>query len=291
MNTSLLTAFLLATVALTEHAAAQIASDQMESKGRGSLGYPVMGVVTSSDRLALSLLRVQMVEAGSSRVVCDQQIGIQGNFHLPAQPIGFYELRVVGATGEIRYSQEIHNSSTGDLNIVLGEKKQTAGNKLISAARLEHKTTKRAKKEIAEATKAFQNGKRQDAIRHLEVAAADDPDSFDALSNLGALHLQEREADKAIAWLERAYKIDPTDAANNTNLSAYHAFKDDYAKAQYFAEASLRSDPDSSRAHYMLAFSLVRQGKNMDSARQHLEKIQDLFGPARNLLLSLTPKQ
>lgn len=291
MNTSLLTAFLLATVALTEHAAAQIASDQMESRGRGSLGYPVMGVVTNSDRLALSLLRVQMVEAGSSRVVCDQQIGIQGNFQLPALPIGFYELRIVGATGEIRYSQEIHNSSVGDLNIVLGEKKQTAGIKLISATRLEHKTTKRAKKEIVEATKAFQTGRRQEAIRHLEVAAADDPDSFDALSNLGALQLQEREADKAISWLERAYRIDPTDAANNTNLSAYHAFKDDYAKAQYFAEASLRSDPDSSRAHYMLAFSLVRQGKNMDSARHHLEQIQDLFGPARNLLLSLTPKQ
>lgn len=291
MNTSLLTALLLAMVALTEHAAAQIASDQMESKSRGSLGYPVSGVVTSSDRLAISLLQVQMVEAGSSRVVCDQQIGIQGNFHLPAQPIGFYELRIVGATGEIRYSQEIHNSSASDLNIFLGEKKQTAGTRLISASRLEHKTRKRAKKEIAEATKAFQADRRQEAIRHLEAAAAEDPDSFDALSNLGALQLQEHEADKAITWLERAYRIDPTDAANNTNLSAYHAFKDDYAKAQYFAEASLRSDPDSSRAHYMLAFSLVRQGKNMDSARHHLEQIQDLFGPAPNLLLSFTPKQ
>ena len=108
---------------------------------------------------------------------------------------------------------------------------------------------------------------------------------------MGALYLQEREADKAIEWLERAHQIDPGDAVNNTNLSAYHAYKDDYEKSQRFAEASLRSDPSSVRARYMLAFSLVQQGKNVDSARQHLERIQNVFGPARNLLLSLTPKQ
>ena len=291
MNTSLLISLFLAGVALTGHAAAQIATDQMESNGRRSLGQPISGVVTSSNRLAVGLLRIQMVEAASARIVCDVQMGIQGNFDLPAQPIGFYELRVVGSTGEIRYTQDIHNSTTGYLSIVLGGKKQTGGAKLISAARLEHKTTKRAKKEVGEAMKAFESGRRQDAIRHLEAAAIDDPECFDALSNLGALFLQEREADRAIEWLERAYRIDPTDALNNTNLSAYHAFKDDYEKSQHFAEASLRSDPSSARARYMLAFSLVRQGKELASARQHLEEIQCVFGPARNLLLSLTMKQ
>ena len=291
MNTSLLTALLLATAALTGQAAAQIALEQMESNGSRSLGQPISGVVTGSDRLAVGLLRIQMLEAGSYRIVCDQQVGIPGNFHLPAQPLGFYELRVVGAAGEIRHSQDLHNSTGGDLTIVLGEKKQPGNNGLISAARLEHKTTKRAKKEVGEAMKAFRKGKRLEAIQHLEAAASGDPKCFDALTNLGALYLQEGEADKAIEWLKRAHRIDPGDAANNTNLSAYHAYKDDYEKSQRFAEASLRSDPSSVRAHYMLAFSLVQQGKNVDSARQHLERIQNVFGPARNLLLSLTPKQ
>ncbi len=104
-----------------------------------------------------------------SCVVCDQQVGIPGNFQLLAQPLGFYKLRVVGAAGEIRHSQDLHNSTGGELAIVLGDKKQPVNSGLISAARLEHKTTKRAKKEVGEAMKAFRKGKRLEAIRSVSM--------------------------------------------------------------------------------------------------------------------------
>ena len=53
-------------------------------------------------RWGRAFLALSPVQIGSpSRIVCDQQVGILGNFQLPAQPLGFYELRVVAAAGKL----------------------------------------------------------------------------------------------------------------------------------------------------------------------------------------------
>lgn len=154
-----------------------------------------------------------------------------------------------------------------------------------------HQTPKAAARELEAATKAFQKGNRTKAIEHLEKAAMLDPENFEAESNLGALYLQEHQTQKAYEWLAKAHRIDPGDSVNNINLSAYYANEGQFAKAEEHALNGLKQDPNSVRGRYMLAVALVRQGKNVDNARTHLNDIQNQFSPAKSLLQSLMPNQ
>ncbi|MCX6611557.1 MAG: hypothetical protein NTW74_11990, partial [Acidobacteria bacterium] len=199
--------------------------------------------------------------------------------------------RIVGQAGESRYTLEIQSGSTSYLEIKLPQRNQAGQQATISASRLQHKTAKRAQKEIEAATREFKKGNRRQAIEHLLLGETFDPDNFDIVSNLGALYLKERDPEKALPWLNRAWHIDPNDAPNNTNLSAYYAYRDDYAKAEEFAVASLKTNPNSTHARYMLALSLLKQGKDTENARSHLNQIQGAFAPAKNLLLSMQPKE
>ncbi len=283
---SWLAIILMATPAVCSTEAAQI-----EHSGQASIATPISGRVISDDRLELSMLRVQLIDIGSRRIVADSVLNAGGSFHLPGQPIGFYEFRIVGQTGEPRYTVEIHTGSTSHIEIKLPQRNLNGQQATVSASRLQHKTPRKAQKQIEAATKDFRKGNRLKAIEELLVGSTYDPDNFDVVSNLGALYLQEREPEKAIPWLNKAWRIDPNDSPNNTNLSVYYAYKDDFAKSEEFAVASLRSNPNSTQAHYMLAVSLLKQGKDTESARAHLDQIQSSFAPAKNLLLSMQPKE
>jgi tetratricopeptide (TPR) repeat protein len=281
----------LTIILMAKAAAAPQETALLDHSSRSSVGMPISGRVISDDRLELGLMRVQLLDIGSRRIVADSMLNAGGGFQLPAQPLGFYEFRIVGPAGESRYSLEIQTGSTSYLEIKLPHRNQNGQQATISAARLQHKTSKKAQKEIEAATRDFKKGNRLSAIEHLLLAEAHDPESFDIISNLGALYLKERDPDKALPWLNKAWRIDPNDSPNNTNLSAYYAYKDDYAKAEEFAVASLRTNPNSTHARYMLAVSLLKQGKDTAGARIHLNQIQGDFAPARNLLLSMQPKE
>lgn len=270
--------------------AAKLATAQIEMSSRSSMSLPISGQVTLPDPLMASLMRVQVVDLGNGRVVVDQPLGVRGAFQLPSLAMGFYELRILGGAGEVRHSQELHTSSGAFLQIHLGGLGAKDGRTSISALRLMHQTPKKAQKELKVAAKALQEKDRLKAIEHLEKAAVEDPESFEVVSNLGALYLQESKPDQAAPWLERAYRIDPNDSVNNVNLSAYYANRGDYVKAEEHAAAGVRMDPNSVRGRFMLAVALVRQGKDVEVARGHLNQIQNQFGPARSLLLSLKPQ-
>lgn len=294
MNTKhLLARLLMISVTAAGMATAQIQFDRSDMmNSRNAVALPIAGKVNAADELELSLLRVQVMDMGSRRILADMPLGIKGSFQLPPLPIGFYDLRIVGAAGEVKHTQELHTGSSGFVTINLrGPKLPGAGGGSISALRLMHDTPKRAKKEIDSASKEFKKGNRLLAIGHLEKAAAIDPENFDVASNLGALYLQESKPDLAGPWLEKAYRIDPADAVNNVNFSAFFANQGMYQKAEEHAAAGLKSDPGSVRGRFMLAVSLVGQGKDVENAKTHLGQIQNQYAPARNLLMTLMPRQ
>lgn len=263
----------------------------VEHSDRGPVGMPIAGKVISDDPIELGHLRVQLMDIGSGSIVADSTLSVAGDFQFPGQPAGFYELRIVGQAGEPRYTREIHTGAMSYLEIKLPQRNMTKRPATISAAHLQHKTTKKAQKEIEAAAREFKKGNRLKAIEHLLLGDTLDPGNFEIVSNLGALYLKEGDPEKALPWLNSAWRIDPNDSPNNTNLSAYYAYKDDYAKAEEFATASLKSNPNSTQARYMLALSLLKQGKDTESARTHLGLIQGAFSPAKNLLLSMQPKE
>lgn len=245
------------------------------------------GVINSSDSDRLNRLSVQLIDIATHRVLADVPVYGNGAFQLPPQAAGFFELRVVDDTGSLLYEREIHTAAAGTLAIQLASPKPVGLPGPISVGRLSHKTPKAALKQFTEAQKSHQAKDRKRAIEHLKAAVALDPQYFDALSNLGALYLQNNDLDAAKLYLDRARGLDSSDSPNNTNLSAYYAQRAEYARAEEFARLGLRNNPSSPRAHYMLAFALIRQGKDIESARQHLSQIDSSFGPARSLLLSL----
>ncbi len=265
--------------------------DRMDHPSRTSVGMPISGRVISDDRLELSLLRVQLIDLTSRRIVSDSTLNVSGGFQFPAQPMGFYEFRIFGQAGQTLYTLDFQSATTSYLEVKLPKQNFGSQPATISAPRLQHKTPKKARQQIELATKFYKQGDHPKAIEHLLAGAAIDHENFDILSNLGALYLKDRDPDKAFPWLDKAWRIDPDDSPNNTNLSAYYTYKDDYAKAEEFAAASLRANPNSTHARYMLAVSLLKQGKNTEGARTHLDQIQGSFAPAKNLLLSLQPKE
>ncbi len=267
----------------------ELQTNAADVRERGSIGMPLQGKVSGVDALDLALLRIQVVDIQQRRVIQDQQLGIKGDFTIPSLPTGFYEVRVVGQAGEIKYAREMHTSSDSFIAIQLPKSAGLGQRGTVSAVRLMHETPKAARKEIDQAAKALKKQDRAGAIEHLEKAAQVDTENFEVASNLGALYLQNREPDKAIVWLEKAYKIDPNDVGNLVGLSAYHATLGNFADAEKYARASLSSDPNYVRARYMLGVALMRQGKNLDDARGHLEAIQNTFVPARTFLNSLKP--
>jgi tetratricopeptide (TPR) repeat protein len=236
-------------------------------------------------------MQVQLQDPSTGKTVASSTLQTDGSFQFSAVPIGFYELRVISPGAGIRFSKEVHTGSPSFIDLQLTEPLSLTAHQPISASRLAHVTPAKAQKQIHSAAKAFEKGDRNKAIDHLLNAVSIDPNNFDALSNLGALHLQARQPEKALPWLLKAKSIDALDAPNNLNLSAYFAFVEDYVEAERYAAASLRTNPTSAKAHYMMAYALVRQGKNMDSAKSHLTGIQNDFAPAKLLLNSLNPKQ
>lgn len=269
----------------------QVAAAQLDFNTHSSSTLPIPGRVNSPEKRELGLLRVQLIDHGSRRTLVDMPLGINGDFQLPAMPSGFYEFRIVGQADDVRYAQDIHVGTISSLSIYLPSRTGQNNGNAISALRLMHETPRKAAKELEAASKALRKQDRAKAIEHLEKAAAIDPENFDVASNLGAIYMQQQQAAKAFLWMEKAYRIDPNDSVNNINLSAYYANEGKYQKAEEYAAAGLRADPQSVRGRFMLAVSLVRQGKNVDNARTHLNQIQNQFAPARSLLLTLRPNQ
>lgn len=266
-------------------------ANQIDSFNRNSMTLPIPGKVTAPDPLELAVLRVQLLDLATRQLVHEAPLSVGGAFQIPPIPIGFYELRIVGSTDEVKYSRELHSATTSSVNIVLPGKPGASGAQMVSASRLMHRTPKRVQKEIDQAAKAMEKNDRGKAIEWLLKAAIEDPENFDVVSNIGALYLQQKEPEKAFEWLSRAQKIDPSDSVNNVNLAAYYANVGEFEKAESLAASSLRQDPNSVRGRFVLAFAMLKQGKNTEQARTHLDQIQDKFLPAKNLLRALSPME
>lgn len=263
--------------------------DQADLNMRDSQAMPIIGRVTAAQPLELALLRVKVISQSGHRTIVDTPLGMQGTFQIPALPMGFYEIRIVGQNDDIRYTQDFHSGTTTSFHIHLASQFPKADLNSISAARLLHKTNKKAAREMNEASKALGKGNREKAIEHLEKSIVEDPDNFDAYSSIGALYLQQKDLLRAGTNLEKAYAIDPNDPFNNVNLAAFHVNTGNFAKAEQLANSSLKADPNSVRGRYVLAYALIQQGKDVESARVHLNNIQKVFTPARNLLNALNP--
>ncbi|ABF40882.1 Rhomboid-like protein [Candidatus Koribacter versatilis Ellin345] len=70
-----------------------------------------------------------------------------------------------------------------------------------------------AEEELYRADKAYEAGKKSEALQHLERAAAMHPETFTANFMIGAIYLDEGQPEKAVPFLEKAVQLQPENRA------------------------------------------------------------------------------
>jgi tetratricopeptide (TPR) repeat protein len=95
-----------------------------------------------------------------------------------------------------------------------------------------------------------------------------------AYSNLGAMYLQNRDVDQAIAYLQKALEIKPDATEAQYSLGNAFRFKQDFAEAIPAYEAALRARPNNIRARNGLAISLAATGKTNEAVEQFGEAVR-----------------
>ena len=127
----------------------------------------------------------------------------------------------------------------------------------------------------------YRAAKPQIAIFYLEQSASINPQSIDALNNLGNIYSELKQHDQSIHAYERALKADPGNFSTLFNLSLAYMETDSIEKAEETLLQVAQINPQYPLAHEMLTRIYLQQ-KKFASALLHL-KIMKRLQPGRLL--------
>jgi tetratricopeptide (TPR) repeat protein len=100
-----------------------------------------------------------------------------------------------------------------------------------------------------------------DAIRLLDKASREQPNSAEVLGEYGSLYLAAEEPKRARGYFERALHASPSDAASIIGLAGVDLLERDYVHATQSLREYLARDPQNARGHAMLARALLESNK------------------------------
>jgi Flp pilus assembly protein TadD len=126
---------------------------------------------------------------------------------------------------------------------------------------LAHKPSKAAAKAFKQGVQAWDRGQYDQALRYLTEAVRLDPDSVEALTDLGAAYAKTGQAVEALEQYERALALEPNLAAVHSNKAAALVMLSRWEEAEQAARRAVQLDPESIDATYMLGIALMKQGK------------------------------
>jgi formylglycine-generating enzyme required for sulfatase activity/regulator of sirC expression with transglutaminase-like and TPR domain len=121
----------------------------------------------------------------------------------------------------------------------------------------------------------YRAAKPEIAIFYLEQSANINPQSIDALNNLGNIYSELKQHDKSIHAYERALKADPGNFSTLFNLSLAYVETDDLEKAEETLLQVAQINPGYHLAHEMLTRIYLKQ-KKFASALLHLKAMKRL---------------
>ena len=131
----------------------------------------------------------------------------------------------------------------------------------VSARTLTHKHSKAAGKALKQGVRAWNKGQNDQALHYFSEAARLDPDSVEALTDLGAAYAKTGRAVEALEQYERALALEPNVAAVHSNKAAALVMLSRWEEAEQAARRAVQLDPESIDANYMLGIALMKQGK------------------------------
>lgn len=121
----------------------------------------------------------------------------------------------------------------------------------------------------------YRAAKPEIAIFYLEQSASINPQSIDALNNLGNIYSELKQNDKSIHAYERALKADPGNFSTLYNLGLAYMETGDLEKVETVLLQAAQINPRYFRAHEMLTRIYLRQ-KNFAGALLHLKIMKRL---------------
>ncbi len=121
----------------------------------------------------------------------------------------------------------------------------------------------------------YRAAKPEAAIFYLEQSASINPQSIDALNNLGNIYSELKQHDQSIDAYERALKADPGNFSTLFNLSLAYMETKAFEKAEAILLQATQINPRFYRAHEMLTRIYLKQ-KKFASALLHLKILKRL---------------
>ncbi|HST52961.1 MAG TPA: tetratricopeptide repeat protein [Pyrinomonadaceae bacterium] len=176
---------------------------------------------------------------------------------------------------------QVYARSPSIVTLYLKEKedksKEKPSSETVSAAELEQKVPAAASKEFDRATKAWKDGKPDEAVAHLRRALEIYPDYLKAHNDLGTYFLSQGKLDDAAGELRAAVRIDPKAFNPRLNLGIVLVEKRDFRDASETLESALSLDATSPAAH--LYAGLANLGlKSFDRAEKEFSAAYELGG-------------
>ena len=155
--------------------------------------------------------------------------------------------------------------------------KEKTSSDTISAGELDQNVPSAALKEFERASKAWKDGKPDDAVSHLHKALVIYPDYLKAHNDLGTYLLAQGKLDEAANELRAAVRIDPKAFNPRLNLGIVLLQQHDFSDAAENLEKALSLDATSPAAH--LYAGLAHLGLNeSDRGEKELSAAYELGG-------------
>ena len=140
----------------------------------------------------------------------------------------------------------------------------------------------------AEAIRAMQSGREQDALGHWERILALDPNHGRTLTAMGQYAFRQGNFDAARTALQRVVDIDGSDPQQWVNLALVHRSRKDESAEEAAIKSALTTDPSDLLALVLRANLLERQGK-MHRAAGAYAAVATVAGPLERLHPDLRP--
>ncbi|MGH8444386.1 MAG: tetratricopeptide repeat protein [Solimonas sp.] len=137
------------------------------------------------------------------------------------------------------------------------------------------------------ALQLMQQGRRDEAMIALQVLSSDFPQYSGPWTNLGLLHAQLKQRDKAQAAFAKAVQINPRNAVALDGLGLLYRESGDAARAEQQYLKAIAAQPDYAQAHYNLAILYDLALRRPQEALAQYRLYQKLAGDDANLMVGV----
>jgi tetratricopeptide (TPR) repeat protein len=204
---------------------------------------------------------------------------IGGNFDFHAVPPGWYQFRILDASGRELYRRPIALTGTDDYLIV--QTPQQRPGSTISVAELKRETNPKARDEVNAARKALDDGKPQVSAEHLLKALDIDSQYLEARVDLTAVYTQMDDVQDALEQAQKAFELSPSSPVGGYQYAVLLMVTKNYTTAETVARSLIRNQDYLAQAKAVLAVSLIGQRRNLAEALSLIEEVASEFPLSR----------